>query len=175
MSDNSAEASGEIVSGDGPPPAGSAADGVETQVTTLVDAPPVSDEQVGRTVEAAALAGGVSHAQVHIVLCDDEEIAGVHDEFFDDPTPTDVITFPINGTGQKGDPIVGEIMVSVETAARAAAEQGHDATVETLLYVVHGVLHLAGFDDRTPADRVKMRKLERVALQELGLSVQNFE
>lgn len=93
-----------------------------------------------------------------MALVDDREIARVHGRFLGDPTPTDVITFPD-----------GEIVVSGETAKREAEKLGIRPLQELLLYVVHGCLHLRGFDDRTEGERRRMRAAERRALKRLGL------
>lgn len=82
---------------------------------------------------------------VEVSLIDDAAIAAVHGEFMDDPTPTDVITFQH-----------GEILVSVETATRCAAEHGHAPEREALLYVIHGLLHLNGHDDLSEPARGTM-------------------
>ena len=90
--------------------------------------------------------------ELELSLVDDATLAEVHGDFMDDPTPTDVITFPH-----------GEILVSVEMAAQRAQEFGKEIKGETLLYLVHGMLHLAGLDDRTPEDAARMaREQERV-------------
>ena len=82
---------------------------------------------------------------VEVSLVSDATIASVHDQFMSDPTPTDVITFEH-----------GEILISLETAARSAIEHGHSPDRETLLYLVHGLLHLNGFDDRNEEARTEM-------------------
>jgi len=98
--------------------------------------------------------------EVSLVFMGDEQIAKIHREFFNDPEPTDVITF--EGEPEMG--FAGEICVSVEHAQRYAAEHGTDFSREVTLYVVHGYLHLAGFDDIEPADRRRMRAAEKKAL-----------
>ena len=82
---------------------------------------------------------------VEINLVSDDTIAGVHGEFMDDPTPTDVITFHH-----------GEILVSLETARREAPRHGHSTAEETLLYLIHGLLHLNGHMDLEEEDRNRM-------------------
>lgn len=90
--------------------------------------------------------------ELELSLVDDATLAEVHRDFLDDPTVTDVITFPH-----------GEILVSVEMAARRAQEFGKGEKGETFLYLIHGILHLAGLDDRTPADAAEMaREQERI-------------
>lgn len=84
-----------------------------------------------------------------------------------DPTPTDVITF----AGDAGAGTAGEICVSVDTAARyvqAAKRRAPAAFAEELtLYLVHGWLHLAGYDDLVPAAKRRMRSAEKRAMKML--------
>ena len=60
-------------------------------------------------------------------------------------------------------------MIGVEVAQREAADRGHDVNTELCLYVIHGLLHLCGYDDRTDRDAAEMRKKEREYLQQLNL------
>lgn len=100
---------------------------------------------------------------VSLLLTNDAEIARIHAEHLDDPTPTDVISFEVDGGA--------ELVVSVETAKRTANSLGHAVRAEVALYVVHGLLHCAGHDDLRPAPRRRMRAAEREVLSRLGLSV----
>ena len=79
---------------------------------------------------------------VEISVVDDASIARVHAEFLDDPSATDVITFPY-----------GEILVSCDTAARYAALHGLSAQQELFRYMVHGLVHLHGYLDAEPLQR----------------------
>lgn len=87
--------------------------------------------------------------EVEISFVSDEAIAAVHGDFMDDPTPTDVITFHH-----------GEILVSLDTAMRQGAEHGEPWERETALYVIHGLLHLAGWDDREEGQRREMHEVQ---------------
>lgn len=90
--------------------------------------------------------------ELELTLVDDATLAAIHRDFLDDPTVTDVITFPH-----------GEILVSVEMAARRAGEFGKGVRGETFLYLIHGMLHLAGLDDRAPEDAEEMaQEQERI-------------
>jgi probable rRNA maturation factor len=82
---------------------------------------------------------------IEIALVDRATMAKVHADFLGDPSETDVITFPY-----------GEILVCPAVAEQAAPEHGHSVHDETLLYALHGILHLAGYDDTTPAARREM-------------------
>lgn len=96
--------------------------------------------------EESVLAGC---GEIEVSLVSDEAIARVHGEFMDDPTPTDVITFHH-----------GEILVSVETARREGPGHGNTADEETLLYIIHGLLHLNGYTDLREPDRSVMHRLQ---------------
>lgn len=99
--------------------------------------------------------------EVSVVLLDDEEIARVHAEFMDDPSPTDVISFPYGPHG--------EILISAETAARQAREYGKSFEEELALYVVHGTLHLCGYEDVSESGRREMAALqERLVAETFG-------
>lgn len=74
--------------------------------------------------------------EVDAYVLSDPRIGKMHAEFLDDPAPTDVITFEH-----------GEIFLGAETIARHAAEHGHSIQAEFLLCLIHGLLHLNGFDD----------------------------
>jgi len=88
-------------------------------------------------------------AAVEVAVVGDSVIARVHEEFMGVPGPTDVITFAH-----------GEIVLSAETAKRCAAEHGHQTVEELALYIVHGLLHLNGFDDREPRARARMHRVQ---------------
>ncbi|MCC8021225.1 MAG: rRNA maturation RNase YbeY [Akkermansia sp.] len=86
----------------------------------------------------------LEHVEVSIV--DDKTISSVHAEFLHDLTATDVITFPL-GNG------LGEVVVSAETAERYARKHGIPLREEVFRYMVHGLVHLHGYLDATPALR----------------------
>ena len=100
---------------------------------------------------------------VSLLLTDDAEIAQIHADYLDDPTPTDVISFAL----EEG----VELVVSVQTARRVAREQGHTIRAEVALYVVHGLLHCCGYDDIRARDRKRMREAERAVMTKLQLRV----
>ena len=126
---------------------------------------------VRAAVEAARAVGGAAAPQgaLSIVFVGDAELAQMHGEWLDDPSATDVITFDLRGDVELGGP-EGELYISVERAHAVAARRKLDPLRELLLYVVHGVLHLAGHDDHEPHARRRMRVAERRALAQLALA-----
>ena len=120
-------------------------------------------EEVTRRLFHAIDASGkfpISSGELSIAFVDDATIAQVHADFMNDPTPTDVITFPADPSMESA----GEIIVSVDHALARSEELGEPFSRELSLYLIHGWLHLAGLDDRTETDRAKMRRAEKEAL-----------
>lgn len=99
-------------------------------------------------------------AELSLAFLTDAALAKLHGDFLDDPTTTDVITFEGNATLGSA----GEICVSADTAAVYAKGHGRDFSTELTLYVVHGWLHLAGYDDLQPAKKRVMRRAEARAM-----------
>jgi probable rRNA maturation factor len=96
----------------------------------------------------------------------EKRICELHQQFFNDPSPTDCISFPINKE------ILGEVFVCPRTALRYVKKHGGDPYREVALYIIHGVLHLLGYDDLEPSQRRVMRKKEKRCMErsnELGV------
>lgn len=108
--------------------------------------------------------------ELSVHLIDDKKISLLHEFYFNDPTSTDCISFPIDQPGQRDDGVcfLGEIFVSVETAKSYAKEHKTDPYKETLLYIVHGFLHLIGYDDIEENDEKLMRKKEKDCIEKLN-------
>jgi probable rRNA maturation factor len=123
-----------------------------------------TDAQLAAAAEAALAHGGRAGVELGLVLVDDAALCALHERWMGDPSPTDVLSFDLGA--ELGGP-AGEVYVSVDCARRVARERELDPVGELLLYVVHGVLHLCGYDDREPADRRRMRAAERKVLAHL--------
>jgi probable rRNA maturation factor len=104
--------------------------------------------------------GGCPEGELSLAFLTDKALARIHADFLSDPTPTDVITF--EGNAKLGS--AGEICVSGDTAAKYATQHGHDFSQELTLYVVHGWLHLAGYDDLKSEKKRLMRAAEKKAM-----------
>lgn len=104
--------------------------------------------------------GGAPDGELSIAILTDRAIAKIHADFLDDPTPTDVITF-------EGNPVLqtaGEICVSADTAAAFSQKHQKNFSEELTLYIVHGYLHLCGYDDLVPSKKRRMRAAEARAM-----------
>lgn len=121
-------------------------------------AQPVWFRQLARFVLAKL---STPRARLSIALVDDSTIQSIHQEFLGHDDPTDVITFPL------GDPpdLEGEIVISGETAVHEAARRGLSPHHEAGLYLVHGILHLSGYDDHSPRERARMHRRQKALLK----------
>ena len=125
----------------------------------------LGDARVRRAARAALAHGGRPAIALSVVLVGDRELARLHGRWLGDPTRTDVITFDLSD--DLAGP-AGEIYAGAECARRVAARRGTDPGRELLLYVVHGALHLCGFDDRSAPERARMRRAEAEVMKSLG-------
>ncbi|MFA5259745.1 MAG: rRNA maturation RNase YbeY [Candidatus Omnitrophota bacterium] len=116
-------------------------------------------------------AEGVTQAELSVVFVTDSQIKALNKRYLQHDRPTDVLAFDLRekaeaprqrrASGAKRKRLEGEIVISAMTAVRQAAEYHSTPARETILYVVHGILHLCGYDDRREKDIKKMRKRER--------------
>jgi probable rRNA maturation factor len=121
---------------------------------------------LARYLREAQMAVGLK-GEVCVLLTTDEGIRALNRRFRKKNKATDVLSFPAEpGFGLAGD-LAGDLAISVETAARQAGEQGHRLSVEVRVLMLHGLLHLAGFDHET--DDGKMARKERRLRARLGL------
>lgn len=108
----------------------------------------------------------IARAKIGVAVVDDRAIAELHQRYLNDPSPTDVLSFVLERSPKY---LEGEIVVSADTAADTAPNYNWTAADELLLYVIHGALHLAGYDDSTPKKRSIMREKEGKYLARFGL------
>jgi probable rRNA maturation factor len=120
--------------------------------------------EVGRTVLAGE---NVKDYEISLAFVDDATIHRLNKKYLDHDEPTDVLSFPLSGEGAKT--LSGELVIGVEVAKREAQERGHDVQVELALYVIHGLLHLCGYDDKSEKAAAQMRARERHYLDALKL------
>ena len=116
--------------------------------------------------EAEILLGLVDQAdaELSVLLCDDVYIQPLNAQWRDKDEPTDVLSFPQN------DPVVlGDVVISVQTAARQADQAGHPLVDEIRVLLAHGLLHLLGHDHHDPDEAQQMRDEEVRLLAGLGV------
>lgn len=121
----------------------------------------------GRLLAAAGLLG-LSGGELTVVFVNDARMAELHERFSGVPGTTDVLTF--NLSEKKGfNPFSGEVYVCVDEAKRRSVELGHPLRNELLLYALHGLLHLLGYDDHRAKDYRAMHEEEDRILKAMGV------
>lgn len=108
-----------------------------------------------------------SDAEISLAFVDNATIHRLNLRYLQHDEPTDVLSFPLSEPSAKK--LVGELVLGAEVARDQATERGHALHAELALYVIHGLLHLCGYDDREPQDAATMRERERHYLKQLGM------
>ncbi|MCE5328581.1 MAG: rRNA maturation RNase YbeY [Planctomycetaceae bacterium] len=106
---------------------------------------------------------GVKLAETDIAVVDARQIAALNRRYLRHAGPTDVISFDL---GSPGGPVEAQIIVCADVAVREARRRGLAPTRELLLYVVHGLLHVMGYDDQTLEAAAVMAERQELLLQE---------
>ena len=127
----------------------------------------IDDSLITRAVRLTLSSHKRNGCKLSIALVDDACMSELHQRYLDIPTSTDVLTFDL-GEGSD-DMVEGEIVVCVDTAIREAAVRNLPLSTETLLYIVHGVLHLLGYDDHDETAAERMHRVEDDVLTQLGV------
>ncbi len=109
-------------------------------------------------------------AELSIILADDARLHELNLNYLGVAAPTDVLSFPASETDpETGARYIGDILISVPRAQAQAEAAGHPLEAEVQLLVVHGVLHLLGYDHARAKDKARMWKAQAEILKGLGL------
>ena len=122
--------------------------------------PPMPPADARRLLRALARRLAVPHATVAVVFGDDAMVRGLNRRYRGKDRPTDVLSFPAGENDHLGD-----IVVSSDTARRQGRRRGHGAAREARILLIHGFLHLLGYDHMV--DDGEMETLERTLRQEM--------
>lgn len=99
-------------------------------------------------------------------VCGAAEMSELHEQFMGDDSPTDVMSFE----GDEDDEgHLGDVIVCWDVAREESLHHDHGELEEAYFYVIHGILHLLGYDDQTPDEREEMHRLQKLALSQVGI------
>ncbi len=157
-----------------PPGSAASPDGFDVWVANTQEQVPVDDGFLCEVTRSVLACEGIDAAEISLAVVTDPEIHEINRRYLGHDHPTDVISFLLSERDESESieparQIDGEIVMSGETAMRTAGEFGCSPRDELTLYLVHGLLHLCGYDDQTENDRESMRARERVHLQKVGI------
>jgi probable rRNA maturation factor len=144
-----------------------------------LDDPDLVETGVYEHAAQAALeqAGATPDSELTILITDDTQLADLNHQFLEVDSPTDVLSFPASEPATSetdpdtGAPYLGDVIISYARAQAQAAAGGHSVRDELRLLVVHGVLHLLGYDHAEASDQEKMWWLQAEILKGLGAKI----
>jgi len=127
---------------------------------------PIDRRRVREIVRAVLDGEGKADAEISLAFVDNPTIHRLNHRYLQHDEPTDVLSFPLSDPSAKR--LSGELVIGAEVAQAQAADRGHDVQAELALYVIHGLLHLCGYSDKSPMEGKEMRERERHYLHLLG-------
>jgi probable rRNA maturation factor len=143
---------------------------------TMILTEPAIQAKFSRALRRRALAAFLAEAasaaklrgEISVLLAGDSEVRRLNRQFRRKDKPTDVLSFPAPASSPGSPQLAGDLAISVETAARQAADAGHPLFVELQILLLHGILHLAGYDHES--DSGQMARKEAALRRRFGLA-----
>ncbi|MCH5378251.1 MAG: rRNA maturation RNase YbeY [Planctomycetes bacterium] len=145
---------------------------IEIEISNQQDAYPVDEPRLVSAAHRVLQGEGIRTGVISVAIVDDATIHELNRRYLQHDYATDVLSFVLE---ENEDHLEGEVIVSADTAAANCARFGWSLGDELLLYVVHGMLHLAGCDDHSPADQQVMREREKHYLSSFGVQARYEE
>jgi probable rRNA maturation factor len=136
---------------------------VDVQFASQIDSAPASIDIVAWVDRAIDAAGHTSAAEISVRVVDATEMQQLNKEFREQDKPTNVLSFPVGvfgGLPQGADVPLGDIVICASVVADEAEQQGKALAHHWAHMIVHGTLHLLGFDHESDNDAAKMENLE---------------
>jgi len=143
---------------------------VTVEIVNLQDFVEVPEEEIRAALTHTMLEELGRELNISVAVVGDGKIAELNKTFRNEARPTDVLAFPLGEgeAGQEGEDVFGEIVISAERARHEAAKRNADPQRELILYAVHGMLHLTGYDDQSLEEQQEMRRREDEILKALA-------
>jgi probable rRNA maturation factor len=139
----------------------------KVSIATPHDIVPIDRGRMREVARTVLEGEGFPDAEVSLAFVDNPTIHRLNKLYLQHDEPTDVLSFPLSEPNARK--LSGELVLGLEVAKAQAEERGHDVQAELALYVIHGLLHLCGHDDKTEKEAALMRERERHYLEKLGL------
>jgi probable rRNA maturation factor len=139
---------------------------IEVLLAQEQDKHSIDEQRLIAAAQSVIADAGIVDGEISIAVVSDEQMHDLNRRYLDHDYPTDVLSFVLD---QEDGRLEGEIVVSADYAAREAERFGWSLDDELTLYVIHGSLHLVGYDDQTPEAKRLMREQEVKFLRHFGL------
>lgn len=122
---------------------------------------------IQRAVRTVLAGAAVEVATISVVIVDNQRIQQLNRQYLQHDYATDVLSFQLDDSNAR---LEGEVIISAEMAVQRAPDYGWSAHDELLLYLVHGLLHLVGYEDASNEQKTAMRRQEALMLGQLGVA-----
>ncbi len=138
---------------DDPSPGGHTSSTVPAVLVSDRQTAPIDVDALAALASETLIAEGLREVELSLSFIDDAEMEDLHVRYLDQPGPTDVLSFPLDGEDERGLRVLGDVVVAPSVAAR---NNPADPAAELRLLVVHGILHLLGYDHEEDGEKATM-------------------
>jgi probable rRNA maturation factor len=140
----------------------------QIEIFRQIDTPELTDLRIRRGLTQVLLAHAVRRAELSVALMDGASVRTLNARYHHRRSQTDVLAFDLRDDLTGAPAALGQIVVNIERARRRAATYGIAPAAEIMLYVIHGCLHLTGYDDHSARQASVMHRREDEMLEHLG-------
>jgi rRNA maturation RNase YbeY len=124
---------------------------------------------LAKLAQCVIAAAGEPEAQLSVLLVGDRRMRRLNQLYRGRDYPTDVLAFPMREAGGPASPLLGDVVISLPQAIRQAEGDGHSLDHELATLLIHGTLHLLGYDhERGGREAERMRRKERAIMRQVG-------
>jgi len=141
---------------------------IRIEVADMQDELAVKGSEIKKIVKNVLKREKIQNAEISIALVDNERIAQINKRYREDSDPTDVLSFLLEENIDGKGTMLADVIASCEMAKTNARKLRISPQAEIMNYIVHGLLHVLGYDDDTIKSRNKMNKLQRAVLEHFG-------
>ncbi|HEX9299607.1 MAG TPA: rRNA maturation RNase YbeY [Actinomycetota bacterium] len=138
---------------DDPSPGGHTSSTVPAVLVSDRQTAPIDVDALAALARETLIAEGLREVELSLSFIDEAEMEDLHVRYLDQPGPTDVLSFPLDGEDERGLRVLGDVVVAPSVAAR---NNPADPAAELRLLVVHGILHLLGYDHEEDGEKATM-------------------
>ncbi|MCB9799544.1 MAG: rRNA maturation RNase YbeY [Candidatus Omnitrophica bacterium] len=142
----------------------------QIQITSTCRRMPCPESVLKKTISKIFKRLKIQKAELSLFLVGDRRMRSLNKRFLNHDWTTDVISFDLTSGKSRRSALTGELIISLETARRQAAEFDTSFRYELYFYICHGILHILGYDDKTQGQRGKMLQKQAQILRQIGIS-----
>ena len=142
---------------------------MEIQISSQTETPKIQQGKIEKVLERILEDLDCHDRELSILFTDDDHIAGLNNQYLGRKGPTNVLAFPMDDPREGKDisPMLGDVVISLDTAARESRESGESFEETVYRLLIHGILHLLGFDHEHSEAEAREMEQEELRLKKL--------